>query len=146
MKNLKLLAPKALPFDFAEWKKQPFAERVRWLCTAWATQGYGAPLSAYAFYVIKILFYVSMWIFFCSFSSSLGGIGTISQWWAAPEALLKFILWSMLFEVLGLGCGSGPLTARYSLLWVEFYILPALEPSSFPCFQIYRSFDQIAEM
>ncbi|MEM7371008.1 MAG: DUF3556 domain-containing protein [Bacteroidota bacterium] len=113
MKNSKLLAPKALPFDFEEWKRQPFAQQVKMLCTAWATQGYGAPASAYAFYVLKIGFYIGMWMFFCSFSAELGGASEISAWWFKAEALLKAVVWSMLFEVLGLGCGSGPLTARY---------------------------------
>lgn len=109
----KLLAPKALPFDFAEWKQAPFAQRVQMLCTAWATQGYGAPASAYVFYVLKIAFYVGMWLFFCSFSAKLGTAGEIATWWMEPEALLRFLVWSVLFEVIGLGCGSGPLTARY---------------------------------
>ena len=113
MKNLKFLAPKALPFEWADWKAQPFAERVKMLCVAWATQGYGAPVSAYVFYVLKIGFYVWMWLFFCSFSKDLGSIAEFSTWWFQPEALLKFILWSVLFEITGLGCGSGPLTARY---------------------------------
>lgn len=76
-------------------------------------QGYGAPVSAYVFYVLKILLYGWVWTLFCSFSEGLGGLSTISAWWFEPQALLKFVLWSMLFEVLGLGCGSGPLTARY---------------------------------
>jgi hypothetical protein len=113
MKNLKFLSPKPLPFTFDDWIGKTFDQRIRMLCVAWATQGYGAPVAIYFFYVAKILLYVAGWIFFCSFSTSLGGWADISHWWFVPEALLKFILWSMLFEVLGLGCGSGPLTARY---------------------------------
>ena len=113
MKNLKFLSPKPLPFTFDDWIKHPFAERIRMLCVAWATQGYGAPVAIYFFYVFKILFYVAGWIFFCGFSTTLGNAGEIATWWFVPEALEKFILWSMLFELLGLGCGSGPLTARY---------------------------------
>ena len=113
MKNLKFLAPKPLPFDWTVWKSQPFAQRVKMLCTAWATQGYGAPASAYAFYILKIAFYIGVWLFFCTFSNSLGEISAFSSWWFQPEALLKFVLWSVLFEIIGLGCGSGPLTARY---------------------------------
>ena len=41
------------------------------------------------------------------------GCATIGRWWLAPVAFQKAILWSMLFEGLGLGCGSGPLTGRY---------------------------------
>lgn len=113
MKNHPLLSPKPLPFTFDDWIKKPFAERIRMLSVAWATQGYGAPIAIYFFYVFKILLYVAGWLFFCSFSNALGSAGEIINWWFVPEALLKFILWSILFEVLGLGCGSGPLTARY---------------------------------
>ncbi len=110
---MKLFSPQPLPFTYNQWSNKPFAERIRMLCVAWITQGYGAPLSVYAFYVLKILIYVATWIFFCTFSNDLGGVGEISEWWFKPEALEKFILWSMLFEVMGLGSGSGPLTGKY---------------------------------
>ena len=59
------------------------------------------------------MLYVAGWLFFCSFSKKLNGVNDFFNWWFIPEALLKFILWSILFEVMGFGCGSGPLTARY---------------------------------
>ncbi|MEL6251270.1 MAG: DUF3556 domain-containing protein [Bacteroidota bacterium] len=110
---MKLLAPQTFPFDFEEWKKKPFPIRVKMLCQAWATQGYGAPVSVYVFYILKIVLYVWLWAIFCSFSTELGGLDTISSWWYHPEAFLKAILWSMVFEGIGLASGSGPLTARY---------------------------------
>lgn len=113
MKNLKFLAPQKLLYDFEDWKKEPFHIRVKMLCTAWATQGYGAPASTYIFYIIKIGLYVWGWLFFCSFSNSLGEISEVDLWWFSKETLLKFVAWSMLFEVMGFGCGSGPLTGRY---------------------------------
>ena len=76
-------------------------------------QGYGAPLGVYLIYAIKLYFYIQIWVWFCRFSPSLGGLSTIDQWWLSPLAFQKAILWSMLFEGLGLGCGSGPLTGRY---------------------------------
>ena len=83
------------------------------VCEAWALQGYGSPLAVYAVYALKVLFYVWMWVVFCGFSPGLGHLATIGQWWLSPLAFQKAILWSMLFEGLGLGCGSGPLTGRY---------------------------------
>ena len=76
-------------------------------------QGYGSPLGAYAFYLLKVALYVGGWVFFCGFSPALGGASSIASWWLSPVAFQKAIVWSLLFEVLGLGCGSGPLTARY---------------------------------
>jgi len=110
---MSLLDPAPPPYDALEWVKKPFAERARMVCEAWAIQGYGTPPSAYALHVVKIGFYVGMWIFFCGFSPGLGSVATIGAWCLSPIAFQKAILWSMLFEGLGLGCGSGPLTGRY---------------------------------
>jgi len=108
-----MFKPALPPYEISEWKAKPFADRVRMVCQAWAVQGYGTPVFVYSFYLLKIVFYVWMWCFFCSFSPGIGHLGTISSWWLEPVAFQKALLWSMLFEGLGLGCGSGPLTGRY---------------------------------
>ena len=92
-----------------EWRAKPFPERMAMSCRTWAMQGYGTPLAIYALYLLKIGFYVGAWWFFCSLSVD----GPIGEWWSSKVAFQKAILWTMTFEVLGLGCGSGPLTGRY---------------------------------
>jgi hypothetical protein len=111
---MNILQPTPLPFDRRELLAKPFAERNKMLCGAWALQGYGTPTAAYVFYVLKLGLYVGAWLFFCGFTPGLGGLSNIEQWWLHPIAFQKAILWSMLFEGLGLGCGSGPLTGRYA--------------------------------
>lgn len=108
-----LLDPTPPPYDPLEWEREPFAERARQACQAWAIQGYGTPSSVYLVYAFKLAFYVGMWALFCSFTPGLGDLRTIDQWWLDPIAFQKAIVWSLLFEILGFGCGSGPLTARY---------------------------------
>ncbi len=108
-----LMKPTPPPYDPLEWVKKPFEERARMVCAAWALQGYGTPLGAYALHIVKIVLYVGMWLLFCGFTPGMGGLSTIGAWGLAPIAFEKAILWSMLFEGLGLGCGSGPLTGRY---------------------------------
>lgn len=107
------LAPAPPPYDPLEWVRKPFAERARMVCEAWALQGYGTPLGAYALYVLKIGLYVGGWLFFCARTPGLGGPSAVGDWWLSPLAFQKAVLWSLLFEGLGLGCGSGPLTGRY---------------------------------
>lgn len=107
------LSPTPPPYDPIAWSTSPLAERGRAVCEAWAMQGYGTPAGAYALYAIKIALYVGAWIAWCGFTPGLGGLSTIGDWWLHPVAFQKAILWSMLFEGLGLGCGSGPLTGRY---------------------------------
>jgi hypothetical protein len=83
------------------------------VCCAWAMQGYGTPFAVYLVYAFKIAAYVGGWFFFCRFTPGMGGAADVAVWWLRPEAFQKAILWSLLFEILGLGCGSGPLTGRY---------------------------------
>ncbi|MCB9230875.1 MAG: DUF3556 domain-containing protein [Bacteroidia bacterium] len=113
MKLKSLLSPRSLPFDFEEWKTQPFPQRVKMICQAWAVQGYGAPPSVYLFYLLKIGIYIGLWLWFCSFSTDLGPPSDLGKWWFHPDAILKGIIWSMMFEGMGLASGSGPLTGRY---------------------------------
>ncbi len=107
------IKPTAPPYDPIAWQQLPFAAQAEQACKAWAVQGYGTPIGAYFLYVFKVVFYIYMWSFFCSFSPGASGVSQIADWAFTPVAFQKAILWSMLFEVLGLGCGSGPLTGRY---------------------------------
>jgi hypothetical protein len=119
MVKLSLPKPQAPPYDIGEWEKEPFAERLRMVCQCWAIHGYGTPWPVYLFYAAKVVALFLLWCLFCSFSSvgdGAGGIGDplrLPSWWATPVAFQKAVLWSMAFELLGLGCGSGPLTGRY---------------------------------
>jgi hypothetical protein len=110
---VRLLEPLRPPYDPLAWARQPLAERGRAVCEAWAMQGYGTPLGVFLLYGLKIALYVLGWALACGTSPSLGGLDTIGRWWLEPLAFQKAIVWSALFEVLGLGCGSGPLTGRY---------------------------------
>lgn len=94
------------PYDPIEWMGKPFTERARLACQAWALQGYAAPVGIYLVYLFKVAFYVGMFFLICYLTP-----GCTSIW--EPIAFQKAIFWSMLFEGLGLGCGSGPLAGRY---------------------------------
>ncbi len=107
---LALLQPVPPPYDALEWEKLPFPQKCKQVCQAWALQGYGSPSSALLFYGLKVALYVGGWVLFCGGPQAFA---TIGDWWLEPFAFQKAILWSMLFEGLGLACGSGPLTGRY---------------------------------
>ena len=109
---MSLLQPLPPPYDPLEWAQKPLVERGRMVCQAWALQGYGSPIASYAIYALKVGLYVAVWLFFCSLGPGLHDAAGES-FWRTPLAFQKAILWSMLFEGLGLGCGSGPLTGRY---------------------------------
>jgi hypothetical protein len=108
-----LVKPDQPEFDLDEWRALAPTERLRLMCVTWATQGFGAPDVVYVLYQVKLAFYVGGFLLFAAFSDSLGGPTSIAQWWSRPAAFQKAIIWTMLYEVLGLGCGSGPLTGHY---------------------------------
>ena len=108
-----LTKPDQPDFDIDEWRAQPYTERLRMMCVTWCTQGFGAPDAVYVLYVMKIAFYLGMFFVFAALTPSLGGPLSFGEWWSVPLAFEKAILWTMMFEVMGLGCGSGPLTGHY---------------------------------
>ncbi len=110
---MNLIAPTKPPFDPAVWRSLPFPERARQICLTWVDQGYGVPLAIYVAYLLKIVAFVAVWFWSCAQSPALGPAASVADWWLHPEAFQRAILWSLLFEVLGFGCGSGPLTGRY---------------------------------
>lgn len=108
-----LLDPTPPLYEPLAWSQKPLGERGRMVCEAWAMQGYGTPPGVFAFYAVKLALYIGAWVLFCGLSPALGGVGSIASWALHPVAFQKAITWSLLFEVLGLGCGSGPLAGRY---------------------------------
>ena len=110
---MRLLDPKPPPYEPLAWAKLPFGERARLACESWALDGYGTPPIIYAVHAVKLVGFAALWVVWCGFSPGLGNLATIGAWWTSPVAFQKAIIWAMLFESVGLGCGFGPLTGRY---------------------------------
>jgi hypothetical protein len=102
-----LLDPAPPPFEVAEWRKLPHLQRIRPLAQDWALNGFGTPVAVYFLYVFKVLAYVGLGALL---------IFATSGWpnWTEPIVFEKAVVWTMLWEVLGLGAGSLPLTLRFS--------------------------------
>ena len=101
--SMGFIKPTPPPYDPIAWNTKPYGERAELACKAWAVQGYGTPIGAYTLYILKVAFYIYMWTFFTSFTPGLGEIAHWRAWIFQPIAFQKAILWSMLFEILGLG-------------------------------------------
>ncbi|HEX7059048.1 MAG TPA: DUF3556 domain-containing protein [Solirubrobacterales bacterium] len=111
-----LLTPAPPPFDdIEEWKRRPHLERIRPLAQDWALNGFGTPPAVYLLYVVKLLIYMGGGLLLISATTpGLGGLGDLGSWWTEPIVFQKAVVWTMLWEVLGLGAGSLPLTLRFS--------------------------------
>jgi len=102
-----LLDPAPPPFEVSEWRRLPHLERIKPLAQDWALNGFGTPTAVYFLYVFKILAYAGLGALL---------IFATSGWpaWSDPIVFQKAVIWTMLWEVLGLGAGSLPLTLRFS--------------------------------
>jgi hypothetical protein len=107
--------PSPPPVDYEQWRRLPHLERIKPLAQDWALNGFGTPHFVYLLYVVKIAVYVVGGLLLISATTpGLGGLGDLGDWWTEPIVFQKAVVWTMLWEVLGLGAGSLPLTLRFS--------------------------------
>jgi transmembrane protein DUF3556 len=112
---MSFLEPTPPPFEYAEWRRRPHLERIKACAQDWALNGFGTPGFVYLLYVVKILLYAGLGLLLISATTDgLGGLGDLGEWWTEPIVFQKAVIWTMLWEVLGLGAGSLPLTLRFS--------------------------------
>ena len=99
--------------DYATWSKGTRSQRIEPMARHWAEVGFGTPVVLHLFYVVKILLYVlGAWLVALT-TAGVDGFTNVAQWYAEPIVYQKVILYTMLFEVVGLGCGFGPLNNRF---------------------------------
>ena len=107
------LQPDMPVVDFAEWSKGTRSEKIRPMARHWAEVGFGTPVVMHLFYVFKILLYILGGWLFALATKGVDGFTNVAQWWTEPIVFEKVVLYTMLFEVVGLGCGFGPLNNRF---------------------------------
>ena len=102
-----LLDPAPPPFEVSQWRRLPHLQRIKPLAQDWALNGFGTPVAVYFLYVFKVLAYAGLGALL---------IFATSGWpeWTSPIVFQKAVIWTLLWEVLGLGAGSLPLTLRFS--------------------------------
>jgi Transmembrane protein of unknown function (DUF3556) len=99
--------------DYEEWRKGTRAEKIVPMARHWAEVGFGTPVVMHLFYVVKILLYIlAAWLIVLT-TRGIDGFTNVTQWYAEPIVFEKVVLYTMLFEVVGLGCGFGPLNNRF---------------------------------
>jgi len=99
--------------DFAEWSKGTRAEKIVPMARHWAEVGFGTPVLLHLFYVVKIGLYILVAWLIALTTRGIEGFTDIARWYAEPIVFEKVVLYTMLFEVVGLGCGFGPLNNRF---------------------------------
>jgi hypothetical protein len=110
---MSFFSPTPPPFDLEEWKRQPHLTRLKPLVQDWGENGFGSPTAVYLLYAIKLVIYAGGALLAISTTPGLGGVGDFGEWWTQPIVFEKFALWTLLWEILGLGAGSMPLSFRF---------------------------------
>jgi hypothetical protein len=109
------LQPSPPPFDLEEWSEKPFLTRLKANAQDWAVNGFGTPGAVYLLYVIKLVTYVvAGFLLIAVTTPGVGGLGDVGDWWSKPIVFQKLAVWTLLWEMLGLGSGSMPLALRFS--------------------------------
>ncbi|BBX03849.1 hypothetical protein BST36_02700 [Mycolicibacterium moriokaense] len=98
--------------EYESWRLGSRSERLRPLVRHIAERGMGNPDVLYVVYAVKIGLFVLGAACFALATKGIDGWSNIGWWWSEPIVFQKVVLWSLLFEVLGLGCGFGPLTGK----------------------------------
>ncbi|MGH3557710.1 MAG: DUF3556 domain-containing protein, partial [Mycobacterium sp.] len=107
------MTPELPDVDHDTWQTLSRAAKLQVMTRHWALHGFGTPYAIYLLYLVKIAVYIAAPAAIISLTPGLGGLGGIADWWTQPIVYQKVVIFTLLFEVLGLGCGSGPLTGRF---------------------------------
>jgi hypothetical protein len=110
---MSFLSPSPPPFELEEWKAKPHLTRLKPLVQDWGENGFGSPSFVYLLYAFKLVVYAGGAMLAIGTTPGLGGIGDFGEWWTEPIVFQKFALWTLLWEILGLGAGSMPLSFRF---------------------------------
>ena len=108
------LTPSPPPFELEEWKAKPHLARLKPLVQDWGLNGFGSPGFVYWVYAFKLVVFSVSALVVISLTPGLGTLGDIGDWWTEPIVFQKLVVWMMLWEILGLGAGSMPLSFRFN--------------------------------
>ncbi len=108
-----LISPRLPDLDYEEWNRKPLMQRIKPMAQDWAEGGFGTPDAVLLLYVLKLVLYAVGAAAVTALTPGIGGLGDLGDWWTEPIFFQKVVVFTLLFEVLGLGCGFGPLTLRF---------------------------------
>ena len=126
------MTPTLPDVDIETWRALPRGDRVAISTRHWVEHGFGSPTAVYLLYVVKCAFYVAGAALVISFTPGIGSVFDIGTWWDAPIVYQKLIVWTLLYEVIGLGCGSGPLTSKFNppIGSILYWLRPGHHPAA----------------
>ncbi len=109
-----LIKPDLNGIDHDSWIRGTRVERMRPLIQAWGEAGFGTPESVFFLYAFKIAAYFLGGVLLAWVTTpGMAPLMDVGGWLLEPIVWQKLVVFTLLFEITGFGCGSGPLTLRF---------------------------------
>jgi Transmembrane protein of unknown function (DUF3556) len=109
--------------------RKPLMERIRFLATDWAENGFGAPRKVHTIYIVKLVLFAIGGITVATLTSGLPAFWHVSEWWNQPIVYQKVILWTVLLETIGVAGSWGPLAGKLKPMTGGILFWAGREPS-----------------
>src|SRR3954462_15898983 len=106
--------PSPPPFDLEEWRSKPHLSRLKPLVQDWGGNGFGSPTFVYLAYGLKLILFCLGDLLLISRPPRPGSPFGPRHCWTQPIVFEKLAVWLVLWEILGRGAGSMPLSFRFS--------------------------------
>jgi hypothetical protein len=113
--------PDLPPYDPERILAAPFSERVRLACRTWANSSPNQPSVMALYWAKYFVLLIGGWAFWVSFNADYPGFTSPLEWAFTADAFKKAVVWSMFYELIGFGCGWGPMNARFKPMMGGIY-------------------------
>ncbi len=113
--------PDLPPYDPERILSAPFSERVRLACRTWADSSPNQPKVMALYWAKYFVLLIGGWTFWVSLNADYPGLTSPLEWAFTADAFKKAVVWSVFYELLGFGCGWGPMNARFKPLMGGIY-------------------------
>lgn len=99
--------------DPTEFLARPHQERLRFLATFWAENGFGTQKMVHTIYIAKLLvLYIGCGVALATLTSGFSPFA-VHVWWDQAIIYQKFVMWTLFLELFGIGGTWGPLAAHF---------------------------------
>ncbi len=101
------------PVDLDEFATIPFFQRMKLLQLHWVEHGFGTPKNTSNFYIWKLFWYGLFGLIFAGAFTAGLEFNNIGDWWHQPILYQKLMIWTIIWEVVGIAATSGPLAFHF---------------------------------
>ena len=123
------------PYDPERLLAAPFSERVRLACRTWANSSPNQPRVMALYWFKYFVLLIGGWALWVSLNADYPGLTSPLEWAFTADAFKKAVVWSIFYELIGFGCGWGPMNARFKPMMGGIYHFARIGTIKLPLFR-----------